>query len=402
MSTLLGIVVSLLAVAAVFSCGYLLLLTLLSGRNRAPDEVPGGFANFLAQQVRFDILVPAHNEQALIQRTVTNLLQMDWPADSYRVLVVADNCTDNTAALARAAGAHVIERHHERLRGKGHALEFGFHASQSSGWADAVVVVDADSEATPNLLTACAARIVNGAQAVQVYYGVRDPHASWRTRLMCIALAAFHRLRSRARERLNVSCGIRGNGWCVTHAVLKRVPYKAFSLAEDIEYGILLGIAGFRVHYADEAVVAGEMVSDAASATTQRQRWEKGRFQLVADKTLSLIDASLRQPSKVCFDLALDLLVLPLAYIALNVAALVAVALLLWWWEPTASSWLWLCAACAFSLALYVLRGWQLSGVGIRGLADLARAPFFIAWKVAAMARSPSALEWVRTKRRAP
>jgi 1,2-diacylglycerol 3-beta-glucosyltransferase len=397
LSVLFGIIVSLLAVAAVFSCGYLLLLTLLSGRNTPPV----GLASFLSQQVRFDVIVPAHNEAALIERTVANLLQLDWPKDSFRVIVVADNCTDDTTALARAAGAHVIERRHDRLRGKGYALEFAFHSSQSCGWADALVVVDADSEASPNLLSACAARIVNGAQAVQVYYSVRDPHASWRTRLMCIALAAFHRLRSRARERLHVSCGIRGNGWCVTQAVLKRVPYKAFSLAEDIEYGILLGIAGFRVHYADEATVAGEMVSDAGSAGTQRQRWEQGRFQLVLSKTMSLVDASLRQPSKVCFDLAMDLLVLPISYIALNVAILVVGALLYWWWEPTSSTALWLAAACVLSLALYVLRGWQLSGMGMRGLMDLARAPFFIAWKIATMSKSPSSLEWVRTKRRA-
>jgi hypothetical protein len=105
----------------------------------------------------------------------------------------------------------------------------------------------------------------------------------------------------------------------------------------------------------------------------------------------------------VCLDLALDLLVLPLSYLALNVTIMLAGALFLRFFEAQGESeWLlrlaWLCCGC---LALYVLRGWQLSGMGRRGLIDLARAPFFVMWKVFTMVRSREPLEWVRTKRRA-
>jgi cellulose synthase/poly-beta-1,6-N-acetylglucosamine synthase-like glycosyltransferase len=392
MNILLTTILTLLAIPAVCSCLYLLLLTLASGRPRVP-------AAAAARAWRFDVIVPAHNEQALIARTVGNLLQQAWPRGDFRVLVVADNCTDATATLARAAGAEVLERSHQQLRGKGYALEFAFQRSRADGWADAVVVVDADSEASHNLLSACGARLDAGAAAVQVYYGVLDPHSSWRTRLMCIALSAFHKLRSRARERFGVSCGLRGNGWCVTHAALQRVPYGAFSLAEDIEYGIELGLAGERVHYADEAHVAGEMVSDARSAGTQRKRWEHGRFELIAGRSMPLLRAAMRQRSLACLDLALDLLVLPLAYVALNVLLLLLGAGLVSWWDPTAMHWLWLACGCAASLALYVLRGWQLSGMGAAGLLDLARAPFFIAWKVLLMLQ-PRESAWVRTRRK--
>jgi cellulose synthase/poly-beta-1,6-N-acetylglucosamine synthase-like glycosyltransferase len=391
MRTLLTLVLWALAVPAVISCAYLLVLTLFSRKPRTP-ALP------LARRWRLDLIVPAHNEQALIERVVRNLLQLERTAADFRVVVVADNCSDATAELARAAGAHVLERSDEQRRGKGYALEFAFERSRAESWADAVVVIDADSEVSRNLLTACAARLDEGAHAVQVYYGVLDPHASWRTRLMCIAFAAFHKVRSRAREHFGLSCGLRGNGWCVTHDVLQRVPYRAYSLAEDIEYGNELGLAAERVHYADEAQVLAEMVNDAGSAGTQRKRWEHGRFQLILGATGPLLRAAMRQRSRVCFDLAMDLIVLPLAYVVLNVALLGAVAGigLLWGLD---TRWLWLASACMACLALYVLRGWQLSGMGLQGLIDLARAPFFVLWKVLLMLQ-PRDSAWVRTRRK--
>jgi len=222
---------------------------------------------------------------------------------------------------------------------------------------------------------------------------------------MSIALTMFHRVRSRGRERLNVSCGIRGNGWCVTHTALRQVPYRAFSLAEDIEYGIHLGLSGYRVHYADEAYVAADMVSDSQIARTQRRRWEHGRFKLVRSMTWLLLGAACRQQSRICLDLALDLAVPPLSYLALAIAAICVGGALMQWWEPISMTAFWLPRlglASVAGLFLYVLRGWQLSGVGLIGLIDLARAPGFIVWKVLTMLRGREPLEWVRTSRRMP
>jgi cellulose synthase/poly-beta-1,6-N-acetylglucosamine synthase-like glycosyltransferase len=277
---------------------YLLWFTLLS---RAPPAIDRS-----SRRLRFDVIVPAHNEAAVIEAVVANLLKLDWPVDGYRVLVIADNCTDSTAALARLAGAVVLERHDLTRRGKGYALAYAFEASQAKRWAHAVAVVDADTEVSPNLLEAFAARIESGAKAIQVHYGVLNPNDSWRTRLMAVAMAAFHRVRSRAREKLKVSCGLRGNGWCVTHRVLRRVPYHAYSLAEDIEYGIDLGLAGCRVHYADEAQVVGMMVSGDAAASLQRRRWEDGRFQLIRSRSGPLLKSASRPGGQVCLDLVLD------------------------------------------------------------------------------------------------
>jgi 1,2-diacylglycerol 3-beta-glucosyltransferase len=380
-----------LALPAGFACTYLLVSTLLS---RALP-VPAGSS----RRLRFDVIVPAHNEAAVIERTVVSLKKIDWPADRFRVWVVADNCGDITAALARGAGARVLERQDTARRGKGYALQYAFRASLDESWAHAVVVVDADAEVSANLLEAFAARIEIGAHAVQAHYGVLNPHASWRTRLITIAKASFHIVRSRARERVALSCGIRGNGWCVTHDLLKTVPYAAFSLTEDLEYGIDIGMAGFRVAYADEAHSDADMVSTEQVARKQRQRWEGGRFQLIRAKTLPLLAAALRRRSAVCLDLALDLLVLPLSYVALNVIALTVVAAALSWWRAVFYAWLWLGAAFAASLVLYVLRGWQLSGIGAQGWLDLARAPGFLVWKVVLMLNPRKSGEWVRTDR---
>ena len=91
------------------------------------------------------------------------------------------------------------------------------------------------------------------------------------------------------------TCGIRGTGWCVTHQLLQAVPYQAFSLTEDVEYGIDLGLAGYRVAYADEADCDAEMVSNEQSARTQRQRWERGRFQLMRTRTWPLLKAAVQR-----------------------------------------------------------------------------------------------------------
>ena len=391
MTLLATLLLFLLAVPALFACGYLLLLTVLSAPNPVPPPS--------TRRLRFDVIVPAHDESAVIRRTVASLKRLDWPAAGYRILVVADNCSDDTAALARIAGATVLERRNDAQRGKGYALAHGFAASRAEGWADAVVVIDADAEVSANLLEAFASRIERGAAAVQAHYGILNPLASWRTRLLTIAKAAFHIVRSRARERLGLSCGIRGNGWCVTHRLLIEVPYQSFSLTEDLEYGIALGLAGHRVHYADEAHSDADMVTSASVAGKQRQRWEDGRFALIRTMTGPTLRAAFTQPSRVCLDLACDLLVLPLSYVALNVVAFAGLAALAHALLPVSALWPWLGLGCIASLVLHVLRGWQLSGLGRQGLVDLARAPFFIAWKVLLMLRRRDGRGWVRTDR---
>jgi 1,2-diacylglycerol 3-beta-glucosyltransferase len=391
MTTILVSLLIALALPVSLACAYLFAATILSRAVPAPAGS--------ARRLRFDVVVPAHNEASSIARTVSSLLRLDWPREQFRVLVVAHNCSDDTAGVAHTAGADVLERNDPSEGGKGYALDFAFSVSASQGWADAVAVVDADSQASANLLESMAARLENGADAVQVHYGSLNPNATWRTRLMTIAMASFHGVRSRARERLALSCGIRGNGWCVTHRILTRVPYRAYSLAEDVEYGLRLGLAGCRVHYAEESHVNGEMASSARLARSQRQRWEIGRLRLIRTLAIPLLRSALRSRRPLCLDLALDLLVPPLSYVVLGVAALSIASGLACRSYPSLSGWLWFCLADWLALLLYVFRGWWLSGTGLGGALALVHAPVFLIWKVLVMSTGHRTKDWVRTGR---
>jgi cellulose synthase/poly-beta-1,6-N-acetylglucosamine synthase-like glycosyltransferase len=170
-------------------------------------------------------------------------------------------------------------------------------------------------------------------------------------------------------------------------------------LTEDVEYGIALGLAGVRVVYVDEADCDAEMVSNEKSARTQRERWERGRFELMRTKTGPLLRAAFGRPSAVCLDLALDLLVLPISYVAMFIVGILAVAAVASIWMAGMQAWIWLGTACALCLVLYVLRGWQLSGVGLIGLLDLARAPGFLLWKLRLLLGKNKSNAWQRTDR---
>jgi 1,2-diacylglycerol 3-beta-glucosyltransferase len=382
----------LLALPILLPAGYLFALTLLSRRPRAPGPVP--------PRLRFEVVVPAHDEEAGIGQTVASLSAVDYPQAQRRITVVADNCTDQTAQRASAAGARVLERTDAARRGKGYALAFAFERVLAEGWADAVVVIDADSVASPNLLSAFGVRLEHGARAVQAHYGVRNAAESWRTRLMAIAFSLFHVVRSVARERRGLSCGLRGNGMCFASNVLSQVPHDAFSIVEDVEYGLRLGEAGIRVHYAGEAHVLGEMVSGERAARSQRQRWEGGRLALARRRGLPLLARAIARRDAVLFDLAWDLFVPPLSWLSLgaSLGTTFAVGAAVWGGAPGAClPW---ALVWAF-LGIHVLRGWYVSGVGPRGFFDLLRVPVYMVWKLTLPLRrgKPPAAAWVRTAR---
>jgi 1,2-diacylglycerol 3-beta-glucosyltransferase len=391
---LLALALAAVSVPVNAAVAYLSAFVVLSGKPTPPEPSRGR---------RFRIVVPAHDEEGGIADTVKSLLALDYPRELFGVQVIADNCRDGTARAAREAGADVLERHDDTRRGKGYALLHAFERLPRE--VDAVVVIDADTLVSPNLLGAFAARLERGAAAVQADYAVRNPHQSWRTRLMAIAFGSFHIVRSRGRERLGLSCGLRGNGMCFTREILERVPHDAFSIVEDVEYGIRLGEHGCRVHYADEAHVYGEMVSSAAPATSQRKRWEGGRKALAKAHAFRLVKNGLLRRDKVLLDLGLDLLVPPLSTLAVAAGAggavAVGVALVFdgfaWLTVP-----LW--GAALGGVAIYVLRGWSVSNTGPRGLKDLMLAPGYVAWKLAlgrSRAEAKPDASWIRTTREA-
>ena len=380
-----------LAIPVLASALYLAFLSLCSARSAAPA---------VDQSTFFDIVVPAHNEERGIAATIASLRAMEYPPDRFRILVVADNCVDDTARVARDAGATVLERAHATERGKGYALAHAYAYSLSAGLASAIVVIDADTSVTKNVLSAFSARFVAGADAVQAEYGVRNPFASWRTRLMVVALAMFHTVRSLGRERLGLSCGLRGNGMGFSAAVLRRVPPRAFSIVEDVEYGAALGLERIRVMYVAEAEVHGDMPASSAASKTQRERWEGGRLELIRTLVPSLVRASRGSGWSIPFDLALDLLVPPLTLLAglIMLGTIASIALSLFGLASALASAPWLIAAAC--LTLYIVRGAVVSGVGPRVVFDLAWAPVYAIWKISLLLRPKRVPgEWVRTAR---
>jgi cellulose synthase/poly-beta-1,6-N-acetylglucosamine synthase-like glycosyltransferase len=382
---------ALLGTPSGLTSGYLLLLTALSKKPEPPKPS--------STQFRFRIIVPAHNEAAGIGETVKSLQALDYPTERFDVLVIADNCSDDTAARAKAAGAKVLVRNDDTLRGKGYALDYAF--GQLTEDIDAVIVIDADTVVSKNLLSAFSSRLATGAEAVQADYRVRNPMASWRTRLMAIAFGSFHVVRSRARERLGLSAGLRGNGMCFSQKVLKQVPHEAFSIVEDVEYGIRLAQAGHRVHYVDEAHVYGEMTSTGSAARSQRKRWEGGRAGLLRAYGPALLKRAIAERSLVLADLAIDLFVPPLSTLAIGAGVGLAAAstgAALGASLPLGTT---IFAFSAASLGMYVLRGWSVSETGARGLVDLLLAPGYVVWKLTLRSRpqQPRGAEWVRTAR---
>jgi cellulose synthase/poly-beta-1,6-N-acetylglucosamine synthase-like glycosyltransferase len=315
-----AMLLALLALPALAAALYLVTASALSSR---PLGLPRPRAR---RATSFVIVVPAHNEAEGLPATLASLAALEWPADRRRVLVVADNCTDATAQVAAAHGAEVLLRHEQSRRGKGYALEAAFFhllGMPTAAW-DAVVVIDADTEVQPNLLAVAHARLGDGLRALQVPYlargGAHPMHS-----ITEVALYASHVVRGRAREALALSVGLRGNGMVLTRDALERVPYRAFSAIEDLEYGLALGRAGLRVGFAPGTVVRGDMPTEASVANVQRTRWIGGRAALLRRELPGVLRDAWRLRSRVLLDLALDLLIPPLAALTLLVALGVAV-----------------------------------------------------------------------------
>jgi cellulose synthase/poly-beta-1,6-N-acetylglucosamine synthase-like glycosyltransferase len=250
-----------------------------------------------------------------------------------------------------------------------------------------------------NLLRAFAARFAANAQVVQAEYGVRNPQSSWRTRLMTIALGAFHIVRSTAREHLQFSCGLRGNGMGFMTDVIRHHPPAAFSIVEDLEYGIQLGYAGIRIQYAHEASVKGLMAQTEAASRSQRRRWERGRQAIVRRHLGPILTRAWRSRDLRLFDLAVDLMVPPIG--RLLTISVLGLLVSVGFGGLTVAFWLWCLGIGA--IWLYVMMGWRASGVGWSGAFDLLYVPVYLVWKLTLRLRdrgvTPS--DWVRTNREA-
>jgi cellulose synthase/poly-beta-1,6-N-acetylglucosamine synthase-like glycosyltransferase len=389
--------ISVLAVAmVVFATPLFLDLSLCIAGNLFPARKP---RQGKPRTIRIAVVVPAHDEEALIARTVRSLQDSDASTDIY---VVAHNCTDGTAVAAAEAGAHVVVLNNPKQRGKGSALRFGFSAALAAG-ANAVLVVDADTLVSRNLIAATRKTLERGADATQCRYELALPEPATRsgrphpmTRLRSLSFRGMNVLRARGRAGLGFSTGLFGNGFALTAAALELVPFDANSIAEDVEYHTKLVRAGVPVFWVEDAYVHAHTPSTGAAQATQEARWEGGRLSVASRATGRLSSAVLHGKWRALETMA-DVWSLPLSRGIL--ALLLTLALAVHWLHVFA-------LVCACVAVLYVVVAAILGGEPVRDLLALAAAPVYLAWKAMitplVLRQSRSRAEWARTKREAP
>ena len=374
-------------VLAVVTLPLVLELALVTLANALPSGRP---IKGSGKSLKLAIIVPAHNEELLVARSVASLKAA---ADgNTRILVIAHNCSDSTAAKASAAGGEALVYNDPTAKGKGFALRYGFEYALQSG-ADAVMVVDADSIVTPNTVSAVQDAFSAGVRVVQCRYEMESTTERSSTRLAALAFRGFNVVRPRGRNRLGLSAGILGNGFGIVGPVLEAVPYDAFSVVEDLEYHLHLVMAGEKVRYLDHAVISADFPESKAGESVQRSRWEGGRLGTARNLALPMMGKILGGRPRLLEPLC-DLCGLPLAYGVF--ALLLAVCLPVVWLR-------WYAVASLFVVLAHVLTAAWAGPDFLKTLQLLALSPVYILrklWMIPGVLRgSSSKADWVRTER---
>lgn len=225
---------------------------------------------------RFAVLVPAHDEELSLPDSLRSIFQTDYPRGLLDVYVVADNCSDRTAAVARECGAIVLERSHDTDRGKGYALRFGLDEILK-GRPDAVLVLDADCQVGTNLFCVLNDHFANGAEAVQVAVVTRNPDDG-PTGFVGAIGNAFDNLVSAGKDRLGLSVALRGSGMAFRRDILDLFPWQEYGLTEDADYANRLRRGGVRVRFEPASPVRSETPARRGDLYGQRRRWSAAIF----------------------------------------------------------------------------------------------------------------------------
>lgn len=351
----------------------------------------------------FAVLIPAHNEEVVIKTLLDSLSGLAYPRDRFAVHVIADNCTDATAAIARAVGwVQVHERNDPDRRGKGYALQWAFRTLREQGRDyDAFVVLDADSVVVPEFLSAFAREVGRGAHAAQAHNTVLNMTESPSTVLRWLALTLMNHVRPLGRNGLGASSTLTGNGMCLTRQILDRYPWRAFGLTEDYQYYLTLAQDGVRVRYVPDAIVRSHMPPQFKQMRTQDVRWEAADpGQKNTRVAWNLLRAGIRHRDIVRLEAVAELLTPPLSLLVAGCATALVASLLVWYGPALAlSGLLWLGVVWYLATALIMLRPPR------SAYRALLFAPGFVIWKLwvylVLRRRSGQTREWVRTSRSA-
>jgi cellulose synthase/poly-beta-1,6-N-acetylglucosamine synthase-like glycosyltransferase len=346
------------------------------------------------------VLVPAHNEAGGIAHAVTNVRAQLRQGD--RLLVVADNCSDNTAEIARGAGAEVIERCDNERRGKGYALDHGVrHLAVDA--RPVLVIVDADCSLAAGTLQLLAAGCKASGRPVQGLYLMRAPEdASLNQRVAEFAWRVKNGVRPAGGLRLGQPCALMGTGMAFPWELISRASLASGHLVEDMKLGIDLALAGRPPLFEPSARIDSMFPVTEASAQSQRMRWEHGHIATLLVEGPRLIRRALLSGDVRLAGMALDLMVPPITLLLGLAVVTAAVGVPVAIWDSAVVGLMALGALAVLIVAL--ARCWWVAGRSLLSVNDLLRAPAYAFWKLPLYLRyiTRRQTDWVRTDRHDP
>jgi cellulose synthase/poly-beta-1,6-N-acetylglucosamine synthase-like glycosyltransferase len=285
-------------------------------------------ATVSARRPRIDVLIPAHDEEAVIGETLVSVAAELRPGD--RVLVVADNCSDRTAEIAHLAGVQVVERTDAVHRGKGFALDYGFRRLTGAD-DDVVLIVDADCRVAPGSFDALARAVAQSGRPAQAEYVMTcPPQPTPRDVVSQLAVTVKNRVRLRGLTALGGPCVLTGSGMAFPRRVLAAATLAGSDLVEDMKLSYELAAAGHGPVFCPEALVAAPLPQAVNASRAQRTRWEHGHLQTLLRQAPRLLAQSVRRFNPALFLAAIDLAVPPLSLLVVVWTLVAALSAGLW------------------------------------------------------------------------
>lgn len=361
-----------------------------------PVPTPVSIGNW--QEKKVAVLVPAHNEELVIHTTLKHLLPEMQP--QHRLVVIADNCSDATAAIARTAGATVIERQNPDLKGKGYALEYGLQYLESDP-PDVVVLVDADCQLHRGAIAHLTQQAIATGRPIQGVYLMEKPEfPTPKDAVSAFAFKVKNLVRSLGLAQLGLPCFLDGTGMAFPWSVIRSVDLASGNIVEDMKLGLDLNIAGYRPMFCPHAHVTGYLPQKTQAATSQRTRWEHGHLETLLNYVPQLFIAALQQQRFDLFISALDLCIPPLSLLVImwsvGMVASLLCGLLTASWIPAT-----LLATAGLFLLTAIFVAWAKFGRTDIPLLQLLSIPVYILWKIPLYFKflvKPQK-NWVRTER---
>jgi len=347
---------------------------------------------------RVAVLVPAHNESSIIIATLNSIRPQLLEGD--RLLVVADNCTDDTAALARTAGVEVVERCNDHQRGKGYALDFGLRHLANCA-PDVMIIVDADCQVGEGAIERLAMCCIDSGRPTQALYLMYAPAgAGLKVQLAEFAWRVKNLVRPRGWDRLGLPCQLMGAGMAFVWRDLALIDLASGHIVEDLKMGFDFCRRGKPPLFCPDARVTSYFPRSDEGLSTQRTRWEHGHLGVILGDAPKLFVESIGRRNWSLLAMTLDLLVPPLALLTLALGAVFSLSWLVFFLCGILAPAM-IASAAVTILNVTILLAWSQFGRGVIPLSALLYAPFYAIKKIPLYIGFliKRQVEWVRSKR---